>query len=199
MFTVTCPRCQRSGGVRQAQVGKRVKCLGCGGIFIPAPERAAEEQVPRRAKRRRRSSRPWVVLAAVLLGLGVVGGAGFLLAQFLTTEANSPSASRLAKARSPKPGPAKPGVAKPDPGKPQPAKPDPGKPEAAKPAPKPVVLTELDKKLADYLKLIKPQPGEWQWASIPWVSTVWEARKKAAEQGKPMYIWYMAGEPLGQC
>jgi len=29
--------------------------------------------------------------------------------------------------------------------------------------------------------------------------TLAEARQKAAEQGKPVFIWYMAGEPLGQC
>lgn len=48
-------------------------------------------------------------------------------------------------------------------------------------------------------KLMKPQPGEWKWAEIPWMSDLAEARKKAAAEGKPLYVWTMAGEPLGQC
>lgn len=47
--------------------------------------------------------------------------------------------------------------------------------------------------------LIKPQKGEWKFAEIPWERNVWEARKKAAATGKPIFIWYMVGEPLGQC
>lgn len=47
--------------------------------------------------------------------------------------------------------------------------------------------------------LMKPQPGEWNWARIPWMSDLGEARKKAAAEGKPLYVWTMAGEPLGQC
>jgi hypothetical protein len=62
-----------------------------------------------------------------------------------------------------------------------------------------LILSEMDKKWESYHKLIKPQPGEWKFADIPWARTIWEARKKAAEEGKPLFIWYMAGEPLGQC
>jgi hypothetical protein len=61
------------------------------------------------------------------------------------------------------------------------------------------VDSDLDKKLETYHKLIKPQPGEWKFAEVPWERTVWDARKKAAEQGKPIAIWFMPGEPLGQC
>jgi hypothetical protein len=64
---------------------------------------------------------------------------------------------------------------------------------------KPLVLSELDKKLDSYHKMIKPQPGEWKFAEVPWERSVWDARKKAAAEGKPLFIWYMAGEPLGQC
>jgi hypothetical protein len=62
-----------------------------------------------------------------------------------------------------------------------------------------LVLSELDKKLETYHKLIKPQRGEWKFAEVPWTRTVWEARKKAADEGKPIFIWYMAGVPFGQC
>jgi hypothetical protein len=50
-------------------------------------------------------------------------------------------------------------------------------------------------------RLIKPEPGEARWAEVPWMlsSDIWAARKKAAEEGKPLFLWYMAGEPLGTC
>jgi len=47
--------------------------------------------------------------------------------------------------------------------------------------------------------LIKPRADEWKWARIPWMGDLAEARKKAAAEGKPLYVWTMAGEPLGQC
>jgi hypothetical protein len=45
--------------------------------------------------------------------------------------------------------------------------------------------------------LIKPKAGEEKWTQIPWLSSLWEARKKAAEQGKPILLWEMDGHPLG--
>jgi hypothetical protein len=48
-------------------------------------------------------------------------------------------------------------------------------------------------------RIIRPHADEWKWAQIPWVLTITEARKKAAQEGKPVFIWTMAGEPLGQC
>ncbi len=59
--------------------------------------------------------------------------------------------------------------------------------------------SELHAQFERLHKIIKPQPDEWQFAQIPWVSTIAEARKKAAAEGKPLFIWYMVGEPLGQC
>ena len=46
---------------------------------------------------------------------------------------------------------------------------------------------------------IRPQAGECKFADIPWVPTLAEARQQAAKEGKPIFIWYMVGEPLGQC
>ena len=49
-------------------------------------------------------------------------------------------------------------------------------------------------------KLIKPQPGELRFHEIPWLIDVWEARKKAAAEGKPILVWSGAGgSPLGVC
>ena len=45
--------------------------------------------------------------------------------------------------------------------------------------------------------LIKPDAGEDQWAKIPWVTDLWQARQIAARQGKPILLWEMDGHPLG--
>ncbi|HMF19501.1 MAG TPA: hypothetical protein VKE98_20005 [Gemmataceae bacterium] len=43
--------------------------------------------------------------------------------------------------------------------------------------------------------LIKPKPGGF--ADIPWMTSLWEARRKAAAEGKPILIWVGDGHPLG--
>lgn len=49
-------------------------------------------------------------------------------------------------------------------------------------------------------KLIKPQPGELRFHEIPWLIDVWEARRKAAKEGKPILVWSGAGgSPVGVC
>ena len=40
-------------------------------------------------------------------------------------------------------------------------------------------------------QLIKRQPGESRWMEIDWYPSVWEARQKAAAEGKPIFL--MAG------
>jgi hypothetical protein len=45
--------------------------------------------------------------------------------------------------------------------------------------------------------LIKPGPNDEKWNEIPWLSDLWEARKKAAADGKPILLWEMDGNPLG--
>jgi hypothetical protein len=48
--------------------------------------------------------------------------------------------------------------------------------------------------------LIKPQPGELRFHEILWLIDVWEARKKAAAEGKPILVWSGAGgAPIGVC
>jgi hypothetical protein len=37
-------------------------------------------------------------------------------------------------------------------------------------------------------RMLKPQPGESRWMEIDWHPSVWEARQKAAAQGKPIFI-----------
>ena len=45
--------------------------------------------------------------------------------------------------------------------------------------------------------LIRPAEGEDPFETIPWETSLWEARKKAAAAGKPVLLWEMDGHPLG--
>ena len=56
----------------------------------------------------------------------------------------------------------------------------------------------LDDKLVQHLlAAIKPSEGEDPFATIPWQTNLWEARKLAAKEGKPILLWEMDGHPLG--
>lgn len=46
-------------------------------------------------------------------------------------------------------------------------------------------------------KLVKPRPEETRWEDIPWKVDLWEARKAAAQAGKPIMLWEMDGNPMG--
>ena len=49
-------------------------------------------------------------------------------------------------------------------------------------------------------QLIKPQAGESRWMEIEWHPTVWEARQKAAKEGKPLFLWAgSGGAPAAGC
>lgn len=54
-----------------------------------------------------------------------------------------------------------------------------------------------DDALAKLLKEIRPQPGEDAFDAIPWQISLWDARVKAAKEGKPILLWEMDGHPLG--
>ena len=46
--------------------------------------------------------------------------------------------------------------------------------------------------------LIRPGPGEARWAEIPWMACLWEARRRAAAEGKPLLLWMATeGNPVG--
>jgi hypothetical protein len=45
--------------------------------------------------------------------------------------------------------------------------------------------------------MIRPQAGEAKWAEIPWITDLWEARQKAAAEGKPIFFRSASGDPLG--
>ena len=44
---------------------------------------------------------------------------------------------------------------------------------------------------------VKPAPSEQRWEEVPWLTSLWEARKRAAAEGKPILLWEMDGHPLG--
>lgn len=55
-------------------------------------------------------------------------------------------------------------------------------------------------RLADIQILIRPAEGESLFRTIPWHTDFWEARKLAAREGKPIYIWAgSGGGPVGVC
>lgn len=45
--------------------------------------------------------------------------------------------------------------------------------------------------------LIKPKTTEENWVQIPWMTSLWAARERAAAEGKPILLWEMDGHPLG--
>lgn len=47
---------------------------------------------------------------------------------------------------------------------------------------------------------IKPDPETSRWEKIPWHVDLWKARREAARQGKPLYLWTAGGAPpIGGC
>jgi hypothetical protein len=50
---------------------------------------------------------------------------------------------------------------------------------------------------ASALKAIRPAAGEDRFDQVPWLTSLWEARQKAAKEGKPILLWEMDGHPLG--
>ena len=48
-------------------------------------------------------------------------------------------------------------------------------------------------------KEIRPRTGEAVWAEIAWMYDLHKARRKAAQEGKPLCVWRMAGDPTGVC
>ena len=49
-------------------------------------------------------------------------------------------------------------------------------------------------------QLIKPAWDESRWLGMNWLTDIWEARQKAAAEGKPILLWSGGGvPPLGGC
>jgi hypothetical protein len=49
-------------------------------------------------------------------------------------------------------------------------------------------------------QMLKPQPGESRWMEIDWYPSVWEARQRAAAEGKPIFLMAgSGGAPAAGC
>lgn len=58
-------------------------------------------------------------------------------------------------------------------------------------------LEPLDSRaFEEALAFITPRAEDMKWASIPWQTDLWEARRIAAAQQKPIFAWMMNGSPL---
>ena len=58
-------------------------------------------------------------------------------------------------------------------------------------------LFGLSKACSTACARIQPSAKEKRWQQIPWMSSLWEARKRAVKEGKPIFVWSMDGHPLG--
>ena len=48
--------------------------------------------------------------------------------------------------------------------------------------------------------MLEPQPGESRWMEVAWHPSVWEGRRKAAAEGKPLFLWAgSGGAPAAGC
>ena len=66
--------------------------------------------------------------------------------------------------------------------------------EAAQP--KPIATDQF----ASLHKMIKAQAGESLFWNVPWLTSMREARRKAAAEGKPIIVWSgSGGAPVGVC
>jgi hypothetical protein len=73
-------------------------------------------------------------------------------------------------------------------------------PLAARPRTTPAGLTLNGDTFAQLREQIRPQPGESRWMDIPWLTDVHEARKKAAAEGKPLFVYSGGGATgIGAC
>ena len=60
--------------------------------------------------------------------------------------------------------------------------------------PRPSIDETNFRELIDYLR---PKPEEVRWRAIPWQTDLRDARRRATEQRKPIFLWAMNGNPLG--
>jgi hypothetical protein len=66
------------------------------------------------------------------------------------------------------------------------------------------VLHAQDGTLTDQFRslreLVRPQVGESRWREVNWLTSLQEARRQAAAEGKPILLWSGGGAPpLGGC
>jgi len=70
-------------------------------------------------------------------------------------------------------------------------------PAAAPISATPVPEQMTAERMAALQKVIRPCEGEDAFDKIAWLTTIYDARVKAAKEGKPILLWEMDGHPLG--
>jgi hypothetical protein len=143
---------------------------------------------------------------SVGLAVGVASG---WVGHSLLGPAAAPAGPAVAVAQGGEPAPAEAPPPEPTPPAPPEKPPRPETPTASAPAPKAPAPPPAGERILDEAKpiapadferlraLIKPRPGEASWDEIPWMTNLWEARKKAAAEGKPLFVWSASADPLG--
>jgi len=57
-----------------------------------------------------------------------------------------------------------------------------------------------DGQFAQLHKMLKPRPGESRWMEIDWYPSIWQARQRAAAEGKPLFLMAgSGGAPAAGC
>ena len=49
----------------------------------------------------------------------------------------------------------------------------------------------------DLFEHCRPKPQTERWTEVQWETDLWPARQRAAQEGKPLFIWAMNGHPVG--
>jgi hypothetical protein len=49
----------------------------------------------------------------------------------------------------------------------------------------------------ELIAYVRPRPEEARWLDIPWQTDLWDGRRLAMTEGKPIFLWAMNGNPLG--
>jgi hypothetical protein len=58
----------------------------------------------------------------------------------------------------------------------------------------------LSDRFAELRELIRPHEGESNWRHVEWLTSLHEARVRAAAEGKPILVWSGGGAPpVGGC
>jgi hypothetical protein len=58
-----------------------------------------------------------------------------------------------------------------------------------------------DDQLHKVRDLVRAAETEAPWSDVPWMTSLWRARERAAKEGKPLLIWAAGGggHPLALC
>lgn len=58
-----------------------------------------------------------------------------------------------------------------------------------------------DDQLGKVRDLVRAAEAEAPWSDVPWMTSLWRARERAAKEGKPLLVWAAGGggHPLALC